>query len=185
MQGAAGGLQQTLKQNFAKDGDGTQTANGGIDRAVLHGFRHIGLDGIIEPAAKSAKEHKDGGSDQHQENTVAGSPVGALPIAFAQGFTQQRVDTHRDTGAKADLDILHRECQTQGGHGAFRDPGHINTVHHIIQRLHQHTEDHGRRHIKQQFANGHDAHFIFLQRRSFLFHHHRKPLLSLFHNRLL
>ena len=145
----AGGLKQTFTQDLHKNAQREDTANAGVGNTALHGFCHIGLHFVVGPGTEKAEEHEDSFSNQRQEDTVACGSVGLVPVPFAQRFGQQGVDTHTDANGKADLHILHRECQRKSGHRTFRHPGNVNTVHHIVECLNQHGDDHGDRHIQK------------------------------------
>ena len=160
--GPSCGLKQTLSQNFHKNAKAENTADAGIGDAAFHGFRHIGLHLKERTGTEDTEQHKDNHRNKHQKHAVSGGPVGGFLVLFSQRFAQQGIDTHTDTHSKADLHILHRERQGQGGHCAFRDLGNINAVHHVVQCLHNHGQDHGQRHIEQQLSYGHGAHFVFL-----------------------
>ena len=162
--GAAGGLKHPLEEDLKENAGGEQGADPGIGNAAFQDLCRCVLHHIIRLSTEQTEEDKQGGGYQTQENAVSGYPVSPLTVAFAQGFGQHGVDTHTDTDAKADLDVLYGECQTQGGNGGFRIAGDIDAVHHVVERLDQHGGDHGQRHVKQQFADGHDAHFVFSQR---------------------
>ena len=168
MEGTAGGLKEPLAQDLNEDTKAKDAANRSIDDAALHGLSHIRLHLEIGTGTENAEKQEHHGSDQHQQDAVAGGAVSGLLIPFAQAFAEQRVDTDTDTHGKADLQVLHRERQGKGRDGALRDPGHIDAVHHIIECLDQHGYHHRQRHIHQQFADGHDAHLILFQ--SILFH---------------
>ena len=159
----AGGLEQPLAQNLHKDTNGHNAADPGVGNAAFHSFGDGGLHFIVRPDAENTEEHKRHRDNQHQYDAVASRPVGFLLVFLAQAFAQQGVHTHADAGGKADLHILHRECQGQCRHGAFRNLSHIDTVHHIIKRLYQHGDDHGQCHIDHQFSYRHHTHFVFLQ----------------------
>ena len=168
MEGTAGGLKESLAQDLNEDTKAKDAANRSIDDAALHGLSHIGLHLEIGTGTENAEKQEHHGSDQHQQDAVAGGAVRGLLIPFAQAFAEQRVDTDTDTHGKADLQVLHRERQGKGRDGALRDPGHIDAVHHVIERLDQHGYHHRQCHIHQQFADRHDAHLILFQ--SILFH---------------
>ncbi len=162
LNGAAGGLEQTLSQNLGEGAHSENAADAGVLDAVLHGLRHVGLHLIVGTDAEEAEEHKDHGDNGHQDKAVAGGAVDGLLIMLAQALAEQGVDTDADTDAEADLHILHREGQGQGRHGALRNLSHVDAVHHVVQGLHQHGDNHGHCHVGQQLAHGHDAHFVLL-----------------------
>ena len=159
---SAGGLKQPLPQNLGKAADGEDAANADVGGAALHGFRHSGLHFKIGPGTEETKEHKQRHGDQRQQDAVSGSVVGGLLVFLPQAFGQQGVDAHRNTHGEADLHILHRESQGQGGDGAFGHLRYIDAVHHIVKRLNHHGDDHGQGHVIEQLPNGHDPHFVFL-----------------------
>ena len=111
-------------------------------------------------AAEEAKKDECPRGDEHQKNSVARGLVHPFLISLSQGFAQQGVHAHADTGGKADLHILYRERQPQRCHGTFGNLGHINAVHHIVHSLDQHRNNHRQCHRQQQLAHRHHAHFI-------------------------
>ena len=142
---SAGGLQQPLAEDGNEHAQGADAANGGVDGATFDNQRIVGHHFVIASGAKNTKEHKDHSDHAGEENAIAGSPVGLLTIALTQGFAQQRIDADANAGGKTDLQILHGERQAHGRHqliGFFClgvDAGHKETIHHIVQRLNQHT----------------------------------------------
>ena len=94
-----------------------------------------------------------------------------VPVSLTQGLTQKAVHTHRHTDGAADEQILHREIQRQSRYGTLRNLGHIDAVHHIVNRLHQHGQDEGQGHSKQQPSRRPGSHFVLIQLGFFLFFH--------------
>ena len=164
LHGPAGGLEQPLAEDLDENANGEDAADAGIGNAALNGFRHGGLHGVVGPDTEEAEEHKQRRSYQRQKYALARSPVDALLILPAQALAQQRIDAHANTHGKADLHILHRECQRKRRDRTLGHLGHIHTVHNIIKRLDQHGNDHRQGHIYQQLSHRHNAHFVLLQR---------------------
>lgn len=160
---SAGGLKQPLSQNLNEAAHGPDAADLDIGGAAFHRLGYIGLHGEIGPGAEDAEEHKQGHGDQHQKDAVSGGVIGSLLVFLPQAFRQQGVDAHGNAHAEADLHILHREGQGQGGHCAFGYLRDVDAVHHIVQCLHHHGNNHGQGHVEQKLTDGHDPHLVFLE----------------------
>ena len=81
--------------------------------------------------------------------------------ALAQAAGDQRGDAHRGAHRHRDHQVLHREGQGHRVQGVLAELGHKVAVHHVVQRLHQHGQDHGDRHVQQQLVLWHDPHLVF------------------------
>ena len=170
--GAAGSLEQPLRQHFHKNTQAQQADDRDILSAELHRQIHIGHHGEIGSHTNHAEHHEQRRGHKGQGHAVACGEIGLFLVSLAQGFAQQRIDAYADTHRKTDQDVLHSKSQAHGGNGAFPDHGLVgkilifrNTgnkvaVHHIVKGLDQHGDHHGHGHIHQQLAHGHDAHFI-------------------------
>ena len=156
--GAARGLQQPLRQHLYENTQRQQAADADVLGAEFHGQRRVGHHIKIGAGAYQTKYHEQHRGDEYQEEAVAGGAVCPLLVAFAQGFTQQGIYTHTDAGGEADEDVLHRKGQRHGRNGALPDgilgevlvigdAGNKIAVHHVVQRLHQHGDNHGGGHI--------------------------------------
>ena len=159
--GTAGGLEQPLEEDGQEGTLGEDAADAGVGDAGLGGGGAGVLHLVVGTDAHEAEDHKGDHADDGQEHAVAGGQVGHLLIPLAQALTQQGVDADADTNGAADLQVLDGECQGQGGDGVLGHPGDVDAVDHVVQCLHQHGNDHGHGHVKQQLAHRHHAHFVF------------------------
>ena len=87
---------------------------------------------------------------QRERHGVSSDAARTLAVAAAQGARGQRADADAGAGAESDHDILRREGQRQRRQAVFRHPGHIDAVHHVVQRLHQHRQHHRHGQAQQQ-----------------------------------
>ena len=95
------------------------------------GLVHI-EHGIVGFCAEKAKKHKSGHGNGYQHDTVAGGPVGPVLIAFAQGLTEQRVYTYRNTCGETDLQVLDREGEAESAGGIGGDQRYEIGVHDVV-----------------------------------------------------
>ena len=112
-------------------------------------------------AAEEAEEQEHGVAHQREEHAVFGHAVGPLAVARAQGARQKRVDADRRAGGQTDHQILRRKAEGHRRERFFADHADKDAVHHVVKRLYQHGDHQRHRHVEYQFADGHDAHFVF------------------------
>ena len=160
LEGPSGGLEQPLTEDLGKNTYRKDTADAGVGNAALHRLPDAGLHLIIGPYSKEAEQHKNRRTHQRQKDALSCRPVSGFLILPPQTLGQQGVDTDTHAHGKANLHILHREGQGQGRHGTLRHLGHIHAIHNVVQRLHQHRNNHWKRHVDQQLPHGHNAHFV-------------------------
>ena len=135
---------------------------GATRRGDVVGWRHNYLDGLVSEEIMGAAQGHKKGSDGYT-------------IEVCIPWELVLMDTDCTIGGKTDLHILHRESQGQGCDSTLRNLRYVDAVHHIVQGLNNHGNDHGQCHIHKQFAHRHNAHLIFLQSRCthiFLLHYY-------------
>ena len=164
----ASGLEQPLSQHLNEQAAAEQAADIHIAGAALDGLRHGGLDGVVGPGAQDAEGHEQRHHNGSQKDSVSGGDVGMVPVSLTQGLTEQAVHTHRHADGAADEQVLHRKGQRQRRYGTLRNLGHIHAVHHIVNRLHQHGQNQGQSHGKQQPSCRAGTHLV-LVRLPFIF----------------
>ena len=109
-------------------------------------------------------KQKEGQSPQDcQENTVYCSKTGFFWFSFTERAGQKGVDTDTGTGGNGYHQTLNREGHGYGCQGRFTDLRHKYAVNNIVERLHQHGNNHGQGHGNKQPVNGHGTHFILLR----------------------
>ena len=160
LEGVAAGLQETLEEDLHEDADGADGDDGEIGTSALQGLGDGGLGGEEGTGEEQAEDHEQGGEGAGEQHAVAGSAVGTLIVLLAQGLRQQGVDTHAHAGGTADEQVLDGEGQTQGGDRGLGDPGDIDAVHDVVQRLNQHGDHQGQRHVHKELADGPGAHLV-------------------------
>ena len=162
LEGVAAGLKETLEEDLHEDADGADGDDGEIDAAAFQGLGDGGLAGEEGMGEEQAEDHEQGGEQNRQQHAVARGAVGAFVVLLAQGFRQQGIDAHAHAGGAADEQVLDGEGQGKGGDGGLGDPGDIDAVHDVVQRLDEHGDHQGQRHVYKEPADGPSAHLVAL-----------------------
>ena len=161
VEGAARGLHQPLEDHLPKEAEGPAANHRQVVHAVLHDGHVVRLREHEGAAAEEAEEQEHGVAHQREEHAVFSHAVGPLAVARAQGARQKRVDADRRAGGQTDHQVLRRKAEGHRRERFFADHADKDAVHHVVKRLHQHGDHQRHRHVEDQFADGHDAHFVF------------------------
>ena len=162
--GFARGGEQALHGDLAEHAEGQAAYNGHVVHSVLdHGFI-LGLHGEEGAGAENAEQEEQHIAAGDDEDAVVCHAVGMFRILCAQGAGDQGVDAHAHARGKADHQVLRREGQGNGVQRLLGNHADEHGVYNIIERLHQHGNYDGQRHGRNQLADGHYAHLVFLYR---------------------
>ena len=168
VQGPACSLQQAFKEDLSENSEGEQRADLQILHASSQNLRNVRLNPEKHACTKCAKQHKQQAANSGEHQAIAGSQVSSVIFPAPQTFGEKRVHAHAYAGGKSDHQVLNWKGHGDGSQSIFTDPGDIHTVHHIVQRLDQHGNHHGKGHVRQEPAHRHGPHFVFCAK--FCFH---------------
>ena len=154
-------LHQALKNHLAIHAERKAAHHREIIHAEFHDLLVLGLREHERATAKEAEQQKDQKTNHGEENAVFGNTVGALAVARAQRTRQKRVDADRCARRQPDHQVLRGETERYGGKRLFADHADEDAIDDVVQRLNQHRYHHRYRHVQHEFADGHNAHFVF------------------------
>ena len=156
----SGTLEQPLQHHLAEGAKGRAHDDHQILVAHLDDLLHIRLTAEIEVRKRQPQHRAQHKAHQGQKQAVHSHGVRPLLILGAQGPAHEGIDAHGGARCQGNHQVLRRKRQGHGGQRCLADPGDEHAVHNVIQRLHQHGNDDGQRHIPNQFFNGHDAQLV-------------------------
>lgn len=160
IEGLSGGLQQPFKGDLQEDTDAEDSDDLQILRAILNDPGIGSLGSKKRAGTERPEDGKDQTADKIQKQTVAGSSVHLLLIAFSQAPGKKGVHTNAESGRHRDHKSLYGKGQRNGGQRIFTELCHKHAVYNIIKGLYQHGQHHGKRYGNQKRRNFHRSHFI-------------------------
>ena len=158
---AAGRLQETLKGDFNKNAERAQNADIQVCDAVIDDRLNIRLRAHVSTDADQACDKHEQIAQPREQQTVDRDLIDTLGIFLPQRARQQRIDADTEADSDGNDDVLPRESHRHRRECILADTRDENTVHDVVQCLHEHGNHHRHRHRQQQLVLGHCAHFIF------------------------
>ena len=158
---AAGRLQKALKRDLAEHTERAQHADIEICDAVLDNGLNVRLCAHIGTNADQAGDEHEQIAQQRQQQAVDRDLIDALGVFLPQRARQQRVDADTEADSDGNDDVLQRERHGHRRERILADARDKDTVHDVVQRLHEHGDHHRDCHRQQELIFGHCAHFVF------------------------
>ena len=158
---AAGRLQEALEGDLDENAERAQNADVQIRDAVIDNGLDIRLRAHIGTDADQACDKHEQIAQQRQQQTIDRDLIDTLGVFLAQRTREQRVDADAEANGNSDDDVLPRKSHRHRRERILADTRDENTVHDVVQCLHEHGNHHWHRHRQQQLVLGHCAHFIF------------------------
>ena len=158
---AAGRLQEALEGDLDKNAERAQNADVQIRDAVIDNGLDIRLRAHIGADAEQTGDKHEQIAQQRQQQAVDRDLVDTLGVFLAQRTRQQRVDADAKADGNSDDDVLPRKSHGHRRERILADARDKDTVHDVVQRLHEHGDHHRDRHRQQELIFGHCAHFVF------------------------
>lgn len=140
------GLQDTLQCHFHEKTNAENCTDQKILYSVFNNQRIAGLALEIHAGADDAKQRKGKRTKEGKEDSVDCRKLGILWFSLAQRAGKQRIDTDAGTDRYGDHQVLNRECHGYGGQRFLANLGNEYAVNDVVHRLHQHRDNHGKRH---------------------------------------
>ena len=146
-------------QNFLEGEAQRQHGRKGDDdievfKAVRDGhfvLREHAKEGRDEEAAQPREQHAVDGA---QKDAERGGAVGFAVALRPQIEGDRRVDAHAEADAHGVRKVLQREDEGDGGHGALVPLRDEVTVDNVVERVDEHGEDDGKRHLQHEGQDG-------------------------------
>ena len=158
---AAGRLQEALKGDLDKNAERTQNADVQIRDAEIDDGLNIRLRAHIGADAEQTGGEHEQIAQPCKQQTVGRDLIDTLGVFLPKRAREQRIDADAEADSDGDDDVLPRESHRHRRERILADARDENTVHDVVQCLHEHGNHHRHRHRQQQLVLGHCAHFIF------------------------
>ena len=158
---AAGRLKEALEGDLDENAERAQNADVQIRDAEIDDRLNIRLRVHICADAEQAGDEHEQIAQQRQQQAVDRDLIDALGVFLPQRARQQRVDADTEADSDGNDDVLQRERHGHRRERILADARDKDTVHDVVQRLHEHGDHHRDCHRQQELIFGHCAHFIF------------------------
>ena len=114
-------------------------------------LREHAQEGRDEEAAQPREQHAVDGA---QHDAERGGAVGFAVALRSQIEGDRRVDAHTEADAHGVRKVLQREDEGDGGHGALVPLRDKVAVDNVVERVDEHGEDDGKRHLQHEGQDG-------------------------------
>ena len=158
---ATGRLQETLEGDLDENAERAQNADVQVRDAVIDDRLNIRLRAHVSTDADQAGDEHEQIAQQRQQQAVDRDLIDALGVFLPQRTREQRIDADAEADSDGNDDVLQRERHGHRRERILADARDKDTVHDVVQRLHEHGDHHRHCHRQQQPIFGHRAHFIF------------------------
>ena len=117
--------------------------------------RVVGGQPEKQGGSKQGKGQKQQPAQGIEQKSVAGHPVGLLPLPLPQALGEGGVEAHSNAGTEGHHHQLHRVGIAEGQEVQVAHLGHIDAVHQVIDGAHQHGDHDGGGHGEHQPVHRH------------------------------